>query len=331
MTDSNVDEHLLTAAKLYEQVRGDMDGDERLLPHTGYVEDAQDRSALSFVETAMQSTDRSPVGSSFEDTRLGSIVSSKVLTDTATEAVATGNGSVMSHIVGVTEQDLDASALRLPMMLLDEIENNGAPAFVTAAGNPNTGKTNTAILLIELRKLDLDDLLVLSNVRSWDATDIVVTSAHDLAVQLLEHRDRPKAVLIDEGSTHFDARTNRREVAEQYTPLAKRYAKIDVDLEAVVVHTGKDLHPERKRLNTLALYKASKKSAEFFESWPADSDSPTDRLFGGHIEQMEKAIGYDPDDAAPWTWNLRSGLFEKDLNWAKLAGLLRDKGPKEIG
>jgi hypothetical protein len=326
----NVDEHLLTAAKLYEQVQGELDGDERLLPHTGIVEDRQDRAALSFMETAMRETDRSPVGSStFEGTSLGQAISSKVLTDTATEAVAAGNGSVMSHIVGVTEQDLDASALRLPMMLLNQIENNGAPAFLTAAGNPNTGKTNTAILLITLRALDLDDLLVLSNVRTWEQTDIVVTSAHDLAVQLLEHRDRPKAILIDEGSTHFDARTNRREVAEQYTPLAKRYAKIGVDMEAVVVHTGKDLHPERKRLSTLAMYKAAKKSAEFFETWPADADAPTDRLFGGSLEEIEKATGYDPDDAAPWAWNLRAGLFEKDVEWSELLDLLRERGPAE--
>ena len=325
----NVDEHLLTAAKLYEQVQGELDGDERLLPHTGIVEDRQDRAALSFMETSMRETDRSPVGSStFEGTALGQAISSKVLTDTATEAVAAGNGSAMSHIVGVTEQDLDASALRLPMMLLNQIENNGAPAFVTAAGNPNTGKTNTAILLITLRALDLDDLLVLSNVRSWEQTDIVVTSAHDLAVQLLEHRDRPKAILIDEGSTHFDARTNRREVAEQYTPLAKRYAKMGVDMEAVVVHTGKDLHPERKRLSTLAMYKAAKKSAEFFETWPADADAPTDRLFGGSLEEIEKATGYDPDDAAPWAWNLRAGLFEKDVEWSDLLDLLRERGPE---
>ncbi|GAA5473910.1 hypothetical protein Hhis01_01318 [Haloarcula hispanica] len=327
MTDS-VDEHLLTAAKLYEQVQGELDGDERLLPHTGIVEDQQDRSALSFMETAMRETDQSPVGSStFEGTALGQAISSKVLTDTATEAVAAGNGSVMSHIVGVTEQDLDASALRLPMMLLNQIENNGAPAFLTAAGNPNTGKTNTAILLITLRALDLDDLLILSNVRTWEQTDIVVTSAHDLAVQLLEHRDRPKAILIDEGSTHFDARTNRREVAEQYTPLAKRYAKIGVDMEAVVVHTGKDLHPERKRLSTLAMYKAAKKSAEFFETWPADADAPTERLFGGSLEEIEKATGYDPDDAAPWAWNLRAGLFERDVDWGDLQDLLNEQGP----
>ncbi|WP_245545365.1 hypothetical protein [Halomicrobium katesii] len=171
MTES-VDEHLLTAAKLYEQVRGDLDGDDRLLPHTGIVDDTQDRAALSFLETSFREADELPVSSrTFEGTSLGQVLASKQITGTATEAVAQGNGSIMSHIVGVTEQDLDASALRLPMMLLEQIENNGAPAFITAAGNPNTGKTNTAILLIQLRALDLDNLLVLSNVRTWEQTD----------------------------------------------------------------------------------------------------------------------------------------------------------------
>ncbi|GGO03018.1 hypothetical protein [Haloarcula pellucida] len=118
-----------------------------------------------------------------------------------------------------------------------------------------------------------------------------------------------------------------REVAEQYTPLAKRYAKIGVDVAAVVVHTGTDLYPERKRLSTLAMYKVAKKSAEFFESWPADA--PTDWLFGGSLEEIEKAVGYDPDDAAPWAWNLRAGLFEKDVGWPVLLNLLHEKGPAD--
>jgi len=321
----DVDEHLLTAAKLREQIHQNMESDEQHHRHSGIVTNKQDRTSLSFVEDTISQCDLDVT--SFEETDLGETLHRKFTSDRVTEAVTNGNGSVLSHLVGVTEQDLDASALRLPMMLLDQIENNGAPAFLTAAGNPNTGKTNTAILLIQLRALDLDDLLVLSNVRTWDQTDIVVTSAHDLAVQLLEHRDRPKAVLIDEGSTHFDARTNRREVAEQYTPLAKRYAKIGVDMEAVVVHTGKDLHPERKRLSTLAMYKAAKKSAEFFDTWPADADTPTDRLFGGSLEQIEKATGYDPDDAAPWAWNLQADLFEQDISWRELLNSLRKMGP----
>jgi len=176
-------------------------------------------------------------------------------------------------------------------------------------------------MLITLRALDLDNLLVLSNARTWEQTDIVVTSAHDLAVQLLEHRNE-----CHTDRRRFDAMTNRREVPEQYTPLAKRYAKIGVDMEAVVVHTGKDLHPERKRLSTLAMYKAAKKSAEFFETWPADADAPTDRLFGGSLEEIEEATGYDPDDAAPWAWNLRAVLFEKAVEWSQLLDLLRECG-----
>ena len=71
------------------------------------------------------------------------------------------------------------------------------------------------------------------------------------------------------------------------------------------------------------------KSAKFFETWPADSDAPTDRLFGGSLEGIEKATGYDPDDAAPWAWNLRAGLFEKDVDWSALLDLLQKHGPAE--
>ena len=91
--------------------------------------------------------------------------------------------------------------------------------------------------------------------------------------------------------------------------LTGRYAKIGVDLEAV--------------------YKAAKKSPEFFELWPADSDSPTARLFGGSLEEIEKTVGYDPDDAAPWAWNLRAGLFEKDIGWSDLLDLLLKRGPAD--
>jgi hypothetical protein len=115
-----------------------------------------------------------------------------------------GNPEVLFYLLGVTEQDLDASALRLPLLLLDQLEHNEAPAFPVAAGNPNTGKTNTMLLLAELRKADKDDLLLLTNFDS-SITDYRVTSAHDLVVTALEHREEPKFIIIDEGSTHFDA------------------------------------------------------------------------------------------------------------------------------
>jgi hypothetical protein len=327
---SDTDEHLLVAAKLREQLRGDLDGGDGTYRHGGIVPDPDHRSAYSFVESVFRSgPDRDTIeATEFADSELGRICFEAFATDTATEAVHSGDSTVLSHLTGITEQDLDGSALRLPMRLNKHLDNHGATAFVVGAGNPNTGKTNTMSLLVELRDYVLDDLLVLSNVRSWERTDHVVTSAHDLAVTLLEHRDVPKVIVLDEASTHLDSRTNSRQVATQWTPLAKRFSKIGVDTCGVICHTGKDLHPEAKRLATLCFYKTQPDVAEFYERWPADADFPTDRLFGGDIDDLEPTgVEYDPDDAAPWSWNLKADLFADDLDWSELLDELKCQGP----
>lgn len=317
MTD--LDENLLTSAKLREQIRGDLEGDPRFLDHAGLVPDPAHRSAQTFAASAVPG---------WEDTELAKELHTKHLNDEATKAVHQGNGSVMSHLVGVTEQDLDASAVRLPMMLLDQLDNNQAPAFVLAAGNPNTGKTNTVLLLTELRKLDLEDVEIIANFSS-SITDRRVTSAHQLALALTEDTEKKQIITIDEGSTHFDARTYRHEVATQWTPLAKRFAKLNVDFCSVIIHTGKDAHPEVKRLSTFPFFKHDKKTATFYERWPSDADMPADSLFQGDLENLEKSgVEYDPDDSAPWKWNLESELFAEDLDWPELHQRLLERGPQ---
>jgi len=327
MTD--LDERLYTAAKLREQIRGDLDGGERTDSFAGLVDDDADAAVLSFVEDVVSnsSTVSSP---SFRQSALGSVVGQQVSTDAVNRAIASGDDALLAHLVGVTERDLSGSTLRLPLLLIDQIENNGAPAFITGAGNPETGKTNTMFLLVELYDLALeDDLLVLSNVRSWERSDIHVANAHDLAVELLEYRDRPKFVVLDEGSTHFDARTNRREIATQFTPLAKRFAKIGVDAFGTVLHTGKDGHPEVKRLTTLAYWKHEKDVAEFYERWSADADFPEDELLPGAVDGIEATrYDYDPDDAAAWEWNLRPDLFARVDSWSELLDELHALGPQ---
>ncbi|MHB9287408.1 hypothetical protein ACKVMT_10275 [Halobacteriales archaeon Cl-PHB] len=328
MTDVN--EQALTAAKLREQVRGDLQGGESMHSFAGLLGDTDHATALSFVEDAVDGADDLDAAN-FRETELGRVVSRQVATDAADRAIADGDLDLMAHLVGVTEADLTADNLRVPVMLTEQLENNGAPAFITGSGNPETGKTNTLFLLVDLYDLSLeDDLLVLSNVRSWERSDIHVASAHDLAVKLLEHRDRPKAVAIDEGSTHFDARTHRREVATQFTPLAKRFAKIGVDVFGTSIHTGKDAHPEVKRLTTLAYWKHEKDVVEFYERWPDDASFPADQLLSGSIESLQETPhSYDPDDSAPWSWNLRPDLFGRDLSWAELLDKLRELGPQD--
>ncbi|MFA9516336.1 hypothetical protein ACERIT_03820 [Halopenitus sp. H-Gu1] len=324
MTDS--DERLLTAAKLREQIDGRLESNADFYPHTGIVADDAHRSNLSFVESVLRDSEEH---SSFAETDLGADVLAKFRSDRATGAVSEGNGSVLSHLVGVTEQDLDASAITLSARILDELDRNGALSTILAAGDPNTGKTNTAWLLIELGRTLWDDLLVISNARAG-IVDERVTTCHDLAVSLLEHRARPKAVVIDEASTHFDARTNSRDVATQWSPLLKRMSKLGVEMVIVIGHTGKDVDPEIKRLTSLAFYKTEPKIVDFYERWPSNSDQPTDQLFGGSVSALEATrVDYDPDEPAPWEWNLRSGLFDLDLDWETLLDELRSRGPAE--
>lgn len=316
------DEALLTAAKLQEIANGNIESSSELLEHAGVITDERDRSNLTFVENA--------VDGSFRETELGSEVVSSLLTDEATRAIEHGDAHVASAIVGVTEQELDASSLRLPVQLLAELENDGAPAFLSIAGNPNTGKTNLGFMGAELREAQLEDYLIISNVATSTSTDIVVPSAYELLVALLEHRDTPKAVLLDEGSTHLDGSVFRWEVRSQLTPMAKRFAKLGVDQFTAIGHTGKDLHPEVKRLTTLAAFKSDRTTAEFFESWPSDSDRPEGRKFGGPVEEIEPAVdGYAADDAAPWAWNLPEDVWSKDLDWPELLDWLRERGPAD--
>ncbi|WP_256412385.1 hypothetical protein [Halorubrum rubrum] len=314
MTD--VDEAMLTAAKLAEQLSGNIDTDRDLASGAGVL-DPDDIPASVFLDDLEPDID----GGS----ELLSLVDRTQQSRQASRAIHSGNSQLLSHLVGITEQDLDASALRLPLRLDDLMTNNDATAFIGGAGNPNTGKTNLMALLAELRSATVDDLLVISNSRTWARTDLVVTSAHDLAVACIEHRDRPKFVFIDEGSTHFDARTKSYEVAAQFSPLAKRMAKVNVDVFGTVFHTGKDCHPELKRLFTTAYFKHSKKEVDFFADWPADADKPTDQLFGGTVENLEPAaVEPDPNDAAPWDWNLEPDLFSKDIEWEGLLDLLKN-------
>jgi len=315
MADS-IDEHLYTFSKAGEYARGDFD-DGSLSTFAGLLDDSRDHH-LTWLDQFDE----------FRSTDLAEVLEKSAQSKSMGRAMSEGDARLAAYLQGVTERDIPGSQLSLALAIVKRLENNAAPAFLTVAGNPETGKTNTVSLLAELRTEHLaargDDLLVISNIRNWTRNDVTVTSMHDLMEALIEHRGRPKFVVVDEASTHFDARTFSRDVSQQWTPAAKRFAKLNVDTCAVICHTGKDVHPEAKRLTTTALWKTEKEIVEFFGGWNADDDEPTDPLFSGPVSELQ-ATGYDypPDDAAPWSWNLETDLFSKDLNWSEFLAMLR--------
>ena len=312
---TNVDEGMLTAAKLREQLQGSLDSSHDLAPGAGALP-----TDLVSANAFLHDLDR--------DSELIDLVDRTLESREASRAIRDGNKMMLSHLVGVTEQDLEADQIQLTAFLLDRIRRT-ALTSVLLAGEPNTGKTNFGWLLCELADRTFDDLLVISNARA-SATDLRVASAHDLLATLIEYKDTPKVVLIDEGSRHFDARNKGYEVSAQWTPIHKSMSKLGVVMTIAIGHTGKDVAPELKRITSLAGWKPEKAQIELYRNWPADDDRPDDPVVSGVVENLEKSdVLYDADDPAPWTWDLDPLVFDGDRTWAEMGDWLARNGPNK--
>lgn len=315
MTDT--DENLLTMAKAGEVSRGDLEG--RALEPAGVL-DGKDLHAATFVHQAVPA---------FEDTELGKETATTFETEALSEAIDRGDASLAASLVGITEQELDASGITVTARLLERLDADGTLTTCLAAGRPNTGKTNTVFLLAaDLAQTLWDDLLVISNCPTWDGDDITVTSMHDLMTTLVEHKDKPKTVTIDEASRYMDARTFSHEVSTQFTPAVKAMSKLGVEALFCIGHTGKDVVPAAKRLTNLALWKTAPDEACFYEKWAGDSDRPSEPLFDADLVNLEPTLtNYDPDDVAPWSWDLDSEVFDGFRDWDHFASRLNELGP----
>lgn len=309
-----MNDDLYTAAKLREQAARRLDGDRRLQRSVGIAVRDRDRSVLSFLDAAFDPGDHD-LPRRFDETDLGHAVESSLMAEAVDHALDRGDPQRLAFFSGISDDRLDGSSLRAHLTLSEALENNDAPSFVLGLGNPNTGKTNFILLLLELWLASNPDGTIVTNCRSLDAPRgqvEYVFGTDSLYYYITKiNPDEPKFVFVDEGSTHFDARTNSYEVASQMTPLAKRFAKLGVSVFATIGHTKKDVHPEIKRLTTLAYFKEEKKSVEVFEG--VSDDQLVDPLFEGPIEAVEPTtVEYDPDDWSPWRFDLEADRLQEE-------------------
>lgn len=234
------------------------------------------------------------------------------------------SGDDRASAVGLTEQEVDISSVRAFGKLQRSLLNEGAPYVSVIFGRMNYGKTSFACLLLELwlelvpLKYDRDDPVVLSNAATLGPADYVVQDIETLRELVFGDReyfesdgdrgeppeldpDRPKFWFFDECSTHLDARTYQYEVAKHYTPLVKRFAKVNTDT-VHLGHSGLDIHPELRRhtISTEFVFKTSLRTAEVYRSM--DEDRGVDRKY--QIQNIpDTSITYNPDDFAPFSWD----------------------------
>ncbi|AKH97350.1 hypothetical protein [Halanaeroarchaeum sulfurireducens] len=310
-----------SSAKLREFVRGDLRSKENadLYPHTGIVEPGSATAdLLSFVESIYEPPSEA-VPARFAETKMASVLRQQA----ATDYVGAQIPDATSYAVGVTERDVEVSEAQALAKVARSIVNDGAPYSALIFGGMNTGKTGFAGLWLELwrelvpLKYDTREHAVVTNMRTLEGADHVVTDIE--AFRALVFGDeryvetggvsgKPPEIApetpvwwhFDECSTHLDARTQSHEVATQYLPLVKRFAKVNVDA-IHIGHSGMDIYKDMRRsqLTTEFVFKTGLKTAEVYERM---IDDHGEALKYTLTEVPETALTYDPDDYSPWSW-----------------------------
>lgn len=297
-------DRMLTPAKIREQVRGAADGGEHMLSSIALADNPRHEAALNFFSRVERER-----GASFDSSTLGGHLASSLSSRRITEALSNGDGEMLAYHNGLNEKELSADAVSVLNRLLQLIENYGGPMQVVTGGLPNTGKTNTSLLLARLWQTAHPEGVVWSNLSSLTWSDRFIRSADDMLDCLESIRDADYRVLLilDEGSTWFDATSYGREVRNQWSPMTKRFAKFAGGVDSIVIgHTLMDICPAALRVATAILWKEKQDVGQWFDSVDPDSRELDDPIFPDPLVDIEKIPDrvYDPDDMAPWKWDL---------------------------
>ncbi|MBX0286789.1 hypothetical protein EGH22_10655 [Halomicroarcula sp. F28] len=297
-------DRLLTPAKIREQVRGKAEGGEHMLSSIALADNPRHDAALSFLAR----TERRR-GAALDSSTLGRELVDSLSSRRITEGIQTGDAELLAYHNGLNEKELSADAVSVLNRLLQLIENYGGPMQIVVGGLPNTGKTNTTLLLARLWQTAHPDGKIWTNMSSLTWKDRFVRSSDDLLDRLQEERDADHRIflLIDEGSTWFNATSYGREVRNQWNPLCKRFAKFAGGVDsAVVSHTLTDCCPAALRPATAVLWKEEQDVGNWFETIDPETRELSDPVFPTPLVDIEKIPDrvYDPDDMSPWKWDM---------------------------
>lgn len=316
------DDLSFTSGKLRKFVLGEVNDNEYLHDHTALV-GQEESELLSFLQNNYALEEDDDLPANFTDTEVHDHFVSTTSTKHMGEAVQAGNSSLMSYAVGLTDSEVGIESTHAFAKMARSVLNEKAPYIGLMFGRMNYGKTNFALLYIELwkelveMKYDTSEYAVVSNMASLQTADHVVTDLDEFrrvvvgdeeywdsdrqsgTPPVIPH-EKPVFWLFDECSTHLDARRCSYEVTQHYTPLVKRFAKMNVDAMHIG-HSGMDVHADLRRstISTEFIFKTGLESADVFESM--DEDAGADLKY--ELEDIpESTISYDPDDFSPWSW-----------------------------
>ena len=301
MTDGSADQQRFIA----QELRGELPYRSELDSFGAYIKNDELRDVMIKLSVGWSEYSSDDAPERFEDTPLCRTLMRQYGDRRLLDLLDGENNVGLSFLLGLNDRKRSFDSQFPTLEVLSDIENRGAPYILTIFGDPKKGKTAVASSYVRWSEVlyGQDRLSVLSNIQSFERNDEPFTSFYELDRLIDEYDDI--AIVLDEGHEHLEASKtdSRKFVTSEFAPFLKKCGKRGVRLVIIIAHTGRDLHPEIKRLST---HLGRKVDLETFELY-ADFDDDSHRLHD-HVRTLSDLPAppywYDPDDMAPFSYEI---------------------------
>ncbi|NUC74775.1 hypothetical protein HTZ84_21160 [Haloterrigena sp. SYSU A558-1] len=208
-------------------------------------------------------------------------------------AIRDGDKEVIAHALGVVEQTTSISPIKLIERLRRWIVREAGVTYL--AGHMGVGKTDFSLLLGEIWESNTEGE-VASNIKSCKQTKTIVRQ--DDLTDWLESGSGDKLFIFDEASSHATGYSHDASVVvKQLSSMIKLIRKNDGSI-IIIGHTGKDLHPDIRRLADY-VEKESKKELAVFET-VEEAEGQDEKFDLDGIPPTSWT--YDTKEASSWEW-----------------------------
>jgi hypothetical protein len=318
MSEESSQQELYTAAQFREYQEGHGQRQPDVHDHTGLVRDervSRYLAVLSEVYDPGEHAERpEQLPGRAQELAVVQRMRRTAGTETAREALASGDMPTLKHLTGDAGQRADVSGLKAIEQLKATVTGPASMFYVWA--EPGTGKTNFALLLAQLWKRERgSEALLASNIRTLRETDEWVDPEGDVRsgwlssfgeleewIQQdgdpLSNEQQPKLFIFDEASSSAGGSgSSGYETKQKMGPLAYKIRKYGGAL-IVIGHDGKDVHPLIRELGT-AVHKESKKAATFYDD-VKNRKGVGEQLAVEGIPPTD--YRYDDKEPTAWSW-----------------------------
>lgn len=333
----NEENIFMASAELRSYIENDLeDNNDDIHKHAGLVDSSEDLEVMNaFASMYEPSHDEMPYD--FYDTKAGKTMKKNLSSEFATKAVKAGSVSMMKYVTGMQSYKKDASGLHTLRKLIKQLKKDAYISYLF--GHMGNGKTDFANLMGEIAKEELG-YEIASNQKSleekdeyiwtyggflnWlaDGHDITsIKDIQDLKDEGVEFSADNKLFIFDEGSNHASGyQSDAHDAQELLGKLVKLIRKVGGNM-LIIGHTGKDVHPDIRRLSNDCIHKTGKKTAKYYES--------VEESEGKGLKFSVSAIPktnweYDTLEICKWSWSIQSKGEQNEMAEEITSGVKRD-------